>query len=215
MKFNLIFVLLGLWTVDVSAQVRNYNDCTATAGGASTQRADLDTFCPRLEGANMEGCCPALYRQGQPLTCNYYVGSSQSVDQDGSYTDCVNNQNVQVACCATVQQTCGAQSIQKTFIPRLINRSNSCCFESCPNAQYWINPPNPDTRFTPQHLLGVITACGTNTGSCTAGLPACQGDNFCPVVTTAPPVGTPTSGPPTTAEPPPPPSTLAPPPPPG
>lgn len=182
-------ILSLMFLVTSAAEARTYLDCPGS--GASSQRAALDVFCPRLEGAHLEGCCPPVHKS-EPLVCTYYKNSQQQVMNNSSYTMCVEGQNRVVACCESQTMPCADEVIRKDFIPRLINRSNSCCFESCPNAQYWLAPPNPDSRFSPGHLVGnAPPECQqTPPNNCTPGAPACQPSAPCPTVTLNPPAPT-------------------------
>jgi hypothetical protein len=172
------FALILFGGLSAQAQVRTYNACT----GADSQRADLDTFCPRLEGVHTQGCCPPIFNYQSPLLCQYYRGSSEVVQQDSTFIRCNSNtnQNEIVACCASYTQSCGADEITVNFYPRLINRANTCCFESCPNAQYWMNAPS-DPRFQSDHILGTTNSCSAvPINTCSAGLPPCEANVPCP-----------------------------------
>ena len=68
---------------------------------------------------------------------------------------------------------CNVQRVKVNFIPRLVHRQNSCCFETCPAATYWLDPPELGAShgITPSHKLGYVTnicvrETSSNAGSC-------------------------------------------------
>jgi hypothetical protein len=207
MIFRLVAIVLTVASViglagtpPANGQGRTYQSCSGSTD--KTQRKELDVFCPRVEGAHPKGCCPPIYRTEQPLTCRYYVGSTKPASVESSYTVCEDNRNVVISCCGAGSRPCANNVINKPFFPRLINRDNQCCFESCPNAEYWRRPPNPDNSLSDRHLLGSgIPSCDEEINECAPNSPQCQPSSPCPE---APPGGPPRPpGPPEPTQPPP------------
>ncbi|MEZ4873701.1 MAG: hypothetical protein R2827_15960 [Bdellovibrionales bacterium] len=171
-KVLITFVLLGL-SPHVFSQ---YNSCS----GSDDHRNTLDDLCPRMEGTELAGCCPQVFRT-PPLQCQYRIVERIYGDRyyNSSYTVCEEDQNVTVSCCrkTNYSRECSRDPINKQFYPRLIHRRNQCCFEGCPPASYWRNPPNPDPNFSFNHELSTGSL-----GSCNDPLPEmneCSVDTEC------------------------------------
>jgi hypothetical protein len=127
---------------------RNFQQCKP-----NERRNDLDHFCPRAEGAHLDGCCPPLFKE-PPLKCRYAINdpSGQPVLVNSSYTTCENGQNVSVNCCILSVQACSRERVVLDFKPRLLNREGACCFENCPPGDYWRKPPS-HPQISPRHEI--------------------------------------------------------------
>lgn len=196
------FIIFGIfiWGISSVAQVRSFQSCSRAEPG----RTELDNLCPRLEGVHLEGCCPPL-RSNTTLQCRYHIvrERGQQYLAQSSYTVCQNNMNVNIPCCAVMRRTCVDAPVTLNYIPRLIHRAKTCCFENCPPADYWRQAPaNP--QITPDHEYaeGVSPAgcTGTILQECSIGNSVtCQANDPCPTPAPAPAPnpGTPKPGTPT------------------
>ncbi len=179
--YSLIFTFSFFAASQQAPDISSFKQCQAT----DNPRSELDTFCPRVEGVHPEGCCPQLFKQ-PPLQCYYsiVVNRGQAYLANSSYTTCQGGENVRVSCCVVRQRTCYRDLKQLPFLPRLLHRNNSCCFENCPPADYWrAAPANP--AISSQHELtgnGVPICTGSVLDECSHGSSAnCQASSPCPV----------------------------------
>lgn len=198
---RLLFLGIFICGFTATAQMRNFQSCSRAEPG----RTELDNLCPRLEGVHLEGCCPPLQRN-PPLQCRYHIvrQRGQQYLAQSAYTICQNGMNVNVPCCGVMQRACVEQPVTLNYIPRLIHRAKTCCFENCPPADYWRQAPaNP--QITPEHEYtdggGPANCTGTLLQECSIGSTAtCQPSNPCPPPP-APPAPPSMPGPPTPAPP--------------
>ena len=191
-SFMIAFVLSSV----TFAQTSTFSQCSEKAA----PRTELDGFCPRIEGIHPAGCCPQLFKQ-PPLQCFYaiYKERGQAYLADSSYTVCENGTNVQKPCCRVQQRACVEQKIQLPFLPRLLHRNESCCFENCPSATYWRTPPAKG-NLTPEHEITTAASpvcTGTTLPECSSGTAeSCPASSPCPVAPGPDPGGgTPVPGP--------------------
>lgn len=187
--FITLFFILFSGVVSL-AQTRSYPTCSAW-----DNRIDLDNFCPRMEGVHLPNCCPPLIKMSA-LTCDYQIvkDRGQPFLANSSYTTCENNANVTKPCCTTATRACYTDPVSLKFLPRLINRQASCCFEQCPPASYWRAAPNANPKITANHELtgGSVPICTQTTlQECSVGTTDnCPVSDFCPIVIPGPQPGT-------------------------
>ncbi len=186
-KLTLISFLL-LLLLNPPGYSRDFPACNKKDPG----RTEVDNVCPRLEGIHPAGCCPQIFSE-PPLSCDYHIvkDRGQAILANSSYSKCVGGSTVRVNCCALKYKACYTNPINKQFKPRLIFRSDTCCFENCPPASYWRNPPNPDPNFTENHELtnaGNVALCVNETlNECSYGSSNnCEPSSACPAPTPAP-----------------------------
>lgn len=189
--FSILFFVLFSF-----AQKKTYPSCSSSSEG----RVDLEGFCPRLEGVTLPNCCPAMERK-PGLTCSYNIikDRGQPFLANSSYTMCDKGVQKSVPCCRVMQRACFVEPVNLFFISRLINRNNSCCFESCPPASYWRAQPNPNAKITANHELtnNSTPECVSQTlQECSYGSDSsCAADTYCPPPDPIPqPTSTPSGG---------------------
>lgn len=190
-KTVIIYKFIFIIFIPLQTFSREFKRCDIKEPG----RTELDNVCPRLEGIHPQGCCPQVFDKNK-LTCNYHIVKErgQPILANSQYTVCENGDNKTVQCCAPRFKACYIEPITRPYRPRLIHRSNTCCFENCPPADYWRNPPNPDLEFKEDHELsnaGAISLCVPETiNECTNGSSAsCEPSQRCP-----PPPSPPSTG---------------------
>lgn len=178
--FKIYFFIL-FYIVISFAQKKSYPTCALSSEG----RVDLEGFCPRLEGVTLPNCCPALEKK-PGISCNYNIikERGQPFLANSSYQVCEGGVQKSVPCCRVMQRACFVEPVTLLFVSRLINRSNSCCFENCPPASYWRAQPNPNPKITADHELtnNSTAACISQTlQECSYGSSSsCAADSYCP-----------------------------------
>lgn len=190
-----IILLVSIFLGNPVMALKTYQSCPL----AQSERTELDNMCPRVEGKHLDGCCPPLFKS-QSMNCTYYVvkTAGQQFMVNSSYTICQNGVNVAIPCCAIATSDCSDQRVDLQYLPRLISRNQSCCFDACPAANWWINPPpSPNApqitlirKITNQHVHGgSISQCtGSVIDQCSvAGHATCPVSSPCPPPSAPPP----------------------------
>lgn len=183
---TVFLIFFSLSTYSHLSLAEDFKQCTTK----DASRSELDHFCPRLEGIHPKGCCPPLQKE-PPLKCSYAIYDSRGQPKlvNSTYTSCENGSDVEHTCCMEIQVGCYKDRIDLDFIPRLLYRSDDCCFENCPGADYWRAAP-PKGGLSEKHER--ITTSGPECKkeliqSCSVGTSAnCAPSDPCPVPAPAP-----------------------------
>lgn len=193
-KIVFIFLTVGLTSLP-SWGVRTFEICAPAEAG----RTELDNFCPRIEGVHLPKCCPPLFKN-PPLQCHYQIVHSrgQEVLVNSSYNVCSGGVDTRVNCCRRSQSACYTDPVTLSFLPRLIHRANTCCFERCPPANYWRTPPaHPSITASHELVSSSVALCVPEViNNCSYGSTEnCGANSYCPPPPAPPSPPAPSPGP--------------------